>query len=285
MPGDLLLAIMFGAKLALYGSVLIASGLGLHVVLGIIDHAGLGAAMRGFVIASIAALAAAMLRLVLLNAQLAGNLGGALDTASFAWIWQAHGPAFLTLAVGAALAAVAAALQARWLAGLAAIAMCASFALTGHVQALEPRGPAPLIVALHVGIAAFWAAAPVSLWPNDGIGDASLVKRLQRFSDGAVIVVPVLFAAGVWLAWRLAGGFTAVFASDYGRLLLLKLAVAAAALALGALNKRFVSVMLRTAPTHGRRWLKCTLTADTGLFALALILIAFATTFTGPPAM
>lgn len=173
----------------------------------------------------------------------------------------------------------------RILMGLGALAIAASFALTGHSQALEPPGLAPWALAAHALIAAFWFAAPITLWPKADLTDEVLLERNRRFSVLAVAFIPILFALGLWLLWRLAGGVEAAVSSLYGQLLIAKLSAASAALGLGAFNKFAVTAALQSSPERGRVMLARTLTLDAVLFVIALGLVGWATTMTGPPEM
>ena len=78
---------------------------------------------------------------------------------------------------------------------------------------------------MHVFIAGFWLAAPVSLYPAPTQEDSELLSRLRRFSSIAVVAIPVLIALGAWLAWTLVGGPEKLFGTTYGLLLLAKLAI------------------------------------------------------------
>jgi putative copper export protein len=158
----------------------------------------------------------------------------------------------------------------------------AGFALTGHTQGLTEPGFAPPAVALHVLIAGFWVAAPVTLWPVTSLADGRLLARLERFSVVAVAAIPILVALGVWLAWRLAGGFAPLIASTYGLLLLLKLLVALAAMGMGALNRQVVTGKVRQNAAVGRRWLRTTLAIETTLFLVAIMAVSAATTIGAP---
>lgn len=136
---------------------------------------------------------------------------------------------------------------------------------------------------LHVLLAAFWFAGPITLWPALILDEAALSRRMARFSDIAVAAVPLLLASDLRLALLLAGGWTPLFTSLYGQLLLAKLGAATVALALGAYNKTIVTAQLRNAHEAGRRALKRTLGLDIALFLTALSAIAAATSLTGPP--
>lgn len=282
MEVDPFAPLLFAIKLGLYGSALLAAGLGLHASLNIIDQNDERRALRSGALAALAALSFAALRLALANIQL-GGVDALFDSATMSWTWPALGPSSLAIAVGAAASVVGWLLRSRIATGAGAIAFAASFALTGHSQALEAPGLAPWAVATHVLIAAFWFAAPITLWPTHDLDVSALTTRVGRFSTVAVAAIPILFALGLWLALLLAGGLTPLLTSLYGQLLLAKFAAASFALALGAYNKATVNSRLQTAPERGLRALKLTLSFDIALFAIALTAVAAATTITGPP--
>ncbi len=284
MAGDALAPLMLALKLALYAAALLSAGLALHGALGVVERGARAAWIRNAALAAAFALAFGALKLLLLNAQLAGGLAHAFDAESFGWTWAMHAPAFIALAIGAVAALAASASQRHWLGLITVLGFSASFALTGHTQALATPGLAPWAVGLHVLIASFWLAAPISLWPRSALADEALHRRLERFSAGAAIAVPVLFLAGLWLAWRIAGGITPLLDSAYGRLLIAKLAVATVALGLGAFNKQVITAMVATNPAQARAWLRGTLTAEAGMFAVALFIVGWATTLAGPAA-
>ena len=282
MEADPLAPVLFAIKLGLYGSVLLAAGLALHASLNIVARADTSRAMRSATLASVVAAFFAALRLGLANVQLGGG-DALLDPATLSWTWPALGPSLTATAIGAVAFATGWRLRSRIAAGIGAVALAISFGLTGHSQALESPGLAPWAVASHVLIAAFWLAGPITLWPARNLEESALIRRMTRFSDLAVVAVPLLFALGLWLTLFLAGGWTQVLTSFYGRLLLAKLGAASFALGLGAYNKTIVTTRLRTAPEAGRRALRLTLGLDTALFLIALSAIAAATSLTGPP--
>jgi putative copper export protein len=212
-----------------------------------------------------------------------GGGGALLDPATLSWTWPALGPSSTLIALGAIALVIGWLLRSRIAAGVGAAALASSFGLTGHSQALDSPGLAPWAVALHVLIAAFWLAGPITLWPTHNLEGAALTARVTRFSNVAVAAIPLLFVLGLWLALLLAGGWTPLLTSLYGQLLLAKLAAASFALALGAYNKSVVTAQLRTALDAGRRTLKLTLRLDAVLFFIALGAIAAATSLTGPP--
>lgn len=284
MEPDSLTPYLLAIKVTLYAATLLASGVSLHVSLGLIEPAGRrGAAICAGAFA-LAALFLMSAKLLVINAQIAGGMEQAFDSASFAWTWRTQGMAALAIVFGAAAILLAVLTGVFGLAGIGAIAFALSFALTGHSQALDSPGIAPWGVAVHVVIAAFWIAAPLTLWPSQRLSDIDLTGRLERFSSIALFVVPLLFMLGLWLAWRLAGGVQQLITSDYGRLLLLKLVIAAIALGLGGLNKFVTTPIMARDPLRGRRLLTRSLIAEATVFGAAIMIVAWATTITGPPA-
>jgi putative copper export protein len=282
VEADPLAPALFAFKLGLYGSALLAAGLGLHASLGIIARTDYLRAMGTATGAGAVALVFAALRWGVANVQLGG--GAALfDPATLAWTWPILGPSSTAVAAGSAALAAGWLLRSKVAASAGAAALVASFALTGHSQALESPGLAPWAVGLHALIGAFWLAGPITLWPARQLEYANMTARIVRFSKYAVACVPVLFALGLWLAFELAGGWSALVTSLYGRLLLAKLCAASFALALGAYNRTIVTARLRTTPDAGQRALRQTLSLEAILFCIVLSAVAAATSFTGPP--
>ncbi|WP_135210614.1 CopD family protein [Vitreimonas flagellata] len=282
MEADPLAPALFAIKLGLYGSALLAAGLGLHASLNIIAREDRPRALRTAAVAGLTALIFAALRLGLANVQL-GGANALLDPATLSWTWPALGPSSTAVVVGAVAMAAGWLLRSSIATAIGAIAFSISFGLTGHTQALESPGLAPWALGAHVLIAAFWFAGPITLWPARSLEEATLAARVTRFSKFAVAAVPALFALGVWLGLLLAGGWTPLLTSLYGQLLIAKLAAANFALALGAYNKSVVTARLQTAPETGQRALRLTLGLDAVLFLIALAAIAAATSLTGPP--
>ncbi len=282
MEADPLALALFGIKLGLNGSALLATGLALHASLNIIARADYSRTLRIATFASVIALLFAVFRLGLANVQLGGG-SALLDPATLSWTWPALGPSLTATAIGAVALSIGLLLRWKIAAGIGAVALAASFGLTGHSQALESPGLAPWAATFHVLIAAFWIVGPLTLWPVRNLDDTTLNARVTRFSNIAIAAVPLLFLVGLWLALLLAGGWSALLTSLYGQLLLAKLGAATVALTLGVYNKTIVAARLRTTPEAGRRALKLTLGVDAVLFLIALCAIAVATSLTGPP--
>ena len=263
-------------KIVLYAGLLAGVGLSLQQI-------ALGAEFRRVIIVGALLLAFCVpVRLFLLNAELAGGLQHALDFSMFDWVWtpnQAQTLAYLSGAV-AMLVGVLARLPLMLIVGVLTILV--GVGLGGHTRGLETPGMIPWIASLHVGLAAFWVSAPIALWPSQNIDDDVLLHRMERFSAIAIWGVPLVFAGGVWLGALLTGSFSGMAMTGYGRLLILKLVLACAALTLGGANKYWVTQKLRANPTAGRRLLRRILIVDGIIFSGIVLIIVLATTITGP---
>lgn len=251
---------------------LIACATGVKRTLGVSASTVLALAVLGFYAA----------RLLFANAKLGGTPAAAVDSETFPWIWRIYKMQAYAVVIGCLSAILGALLRQRLAMLAAALILSAGFGLSGHTQGLESPGVMPWLAALHVLVAGFWFAAPVSLWPAVAIDDRELVRRLETFSRIAQFAIPALFAAGLVLAWRLADGWDGLIGSAYGRLLIAKLTAASIALALGAFNKMSVTKRIERDGKFGRRILRLTLSAEFALFLLTIGVIAFATTIQGP---
>ena len=276
MPDAFTLAV-FAAKLCVLAAALTSAGLGWAIALG----GDLARRVRRALVfaAALAAVLAYALLLLTANAQLGGAWASALDPSTLGRIWPGRQAPVLVLSPGLASLVPSAVAQPPSPGPPAVLRIGVSFALSGHAAALEDGLLAQIGVAIHGFAASFWFIAPLLLWPRGDGYDASVVRR---FSEAAIWIVPMVFAAGGYLAWRLAGGLTELFTTAYGQLLSAKLAVALVVLALGAVNKQIVSRWLATDPPQGRRLLRLTLGADAAVFLTALALVSWASTVSGP---
>ena len=171
----------------------------------------------------------------------------------------------------------------RWPAAIGAVLVAASFAMVGH-SLREPRAALALLVVLHVLTAAYWlgAFAPLhhaarTLAPSDAGALA------EDFGRKALAGVAVLVAAGAGLLVVLAGGPLAVLASDWGRLLAVKLVLVAGLLALAARNKRHLSPALSRGDEAAAAALRGSIRREVGLVALVLLATAAMTSTASPP--
>ncbi len=257
----------------------LATGLALHALLGIADMQRWS---RGIIVVVLSSVLFALGRLLMLNAELGGGIASALDTAMLPFAWATLRDTTQTLLAGGALILAGAVLRSRWLAGAGGFAMAASFALTGHSLGAEPTWLIRPGLAAHVLIAGFWLAAPATLFPAGEHGNASLPERLERFSRVAVVAIPALAALGLFLGWRIAGGWQPLLTTAYGWLILSKLGLTALAMALGAINKFHLTSLVRREPQRGMRLLALVLRIEAALFVAALATVSLATTILPP---
>lgn len=161
-----------------------------------------------------------------------------------------------------------------------------SFAVTGHAGSVGPGYLPQLLVGAHVLAVSFWIGALVPLFKIASNPEFSRIGAiLRRFGSIAVFIVPGLIVAGLVLLWLLLGSLEAIFTSEYGQLVLLKLSFVAGLLTLAAINK------LRLTPgvTAGNRAAAARLRwaiAGEMILATAIFLVtAIFTTAVGPHAM
>jgi putative copper export protein len=269
----------FAARLGFNLAALLAIGLALHAVFGIARtqetrRLALGAALAALIILA--------LRWLVSVAQLGGTWAGAFDPALQAMMWSTLGATYLAAAAGSVLVATGAAARSRPASAAGAGFLAASYGLAGHAVALDPPGPWPAVVALHVALVGFWLAAPATLWPRAGLADEGLVARLRRFSRIAIVLAPLALVLGLAAAWTLAGGMAGLLGTPYGQLLLAKTLAAAGALGFGAANQRWITGLVEHDAPRGRRWLARTLAAEAALFVFAAVAVSVATSRVGP---
>ncbi|HEY0425433.1 MAG TPA: copper homeostasis membrane protein CopD [Rhodopila sp.] len=152
---------------------------------------------------------------------------------------------------------------ADWLAVAAATGLTAAVAWTGHGGSTSGElGKLHLAAdALHLIAAASWIGGLIPLvlllaqarkhptveWASIA-GDAA-----ERFSILGVVSVATLMATGFVNAWILVGSFDALFVTEYGRLLMLKIIVFAVLLVLAAINRFWLTPRLAAPPENGAR--------------------------------
>jgi copper resistance protein D len=125
-------------------------------------------------------------------------------------------------------------------------AILASLALAGHSDAIVVNtGPWPIFGDIgHLVAAAFWPGGlpPLLLFLLKQSRAANQGARMfvadvvRRFSGLSLVVVGILIATGLLNTYFIVGSPGALFTTDYGRLLLLKIALFILMLGLGALN-------------------------------------------------
>jgi putative copper resistance protein D len=170
-----------------------------------------------------------------------------------------------------------------WLALAAGLGLVASLAWTGHAGATAGQAGDLHVAAdaLHLCAAAAWIGGLLSLLlffaaarRTRSPDRMSLVRKAtERFSIMGMVSVAVLLATGLVNAWILVGSFHALIVTEYGQLLLLKLGVFAAMLALAAANRFWLTPRLGLSDLRALRWLarNSAIELALGLAVLAIV--------------
>jgi putative copper resistance protein D len=185
--------------------------------------------------------------------RLAGEWSGIVDAHLQSVVWSRRpGLSSLTCAVGLWVLAVAGGGSKRWSAtvgSVGAVAVIGSFALTGHTTEAAHAGRLQGLLALHVGLAAYWIGAVAGLGRLTRQSDSvSVARAAARFSATAVWLVPLILPVGGLLIWGLLPDLAAV-RTPYGGFLLVKALGFFGLLVLAARNRlRLLPAMVAAAP-------------------------------------
>jgi len=168
-------------------------------------------------------------------------------------------------------------------------------AAAGHAAAVEPETARAIALdALHVLGAGVWVGGllPLALLLRAAAGERGADARpyavlaARRFSRVALGVVLVLLATGTLLAIANVGNVAGLVGTTYGRLLVAKLVLVLAALALAGVNRAIhLGQLAGDGPTVGRPAMRrlATFVAGEGVIALAILGLV-ATLSVTPPA-
>jgi putative copper resistance protein D len=283
-------AALIAVKTSTYGGTLCAAGASYFLVYcrALITRAErrhIAALLLGA--AALAVLAGAA-QILLVAGSMSADASGALDGSLLSMVWQAGaGRAYVIRAIGLALAALLVMSERLAAPALLGAAMAAtSFAWTGHARAL-PADRIPLLLqGIHLLAAAFWLGALVPLFIVARSEDVPRVAAAAaRFASRAMLAVGALIAAGAALLGLLLGDPAALWGSDYGRLVMLKLALVGGLLSVAAFNKLRLTPRLRAGDARAASQLRTSIQAEWVLAAFILAATATFTTVTGPPAL
>lgn len=132
-----------------------------------------------------------------------------------------------------------------------------ALAWTGHAAAAEGPWRAAHIGSdvVHLLAAGGWLGALPGLafvLPKTANAEDAL-RATRRFSAFAIACVAALILSGIGNSWFLVGSLPALAGTDYGRLLLLKLALLAAMLGLAAVNRTVLTPRLANGDRRAQR--------------------------------
>jgi copper resistance protein D len=143
---------------------------------------------------------------------------------------------------------------ARWLALASALGLVAAIAWTGHAgSTVGEMGLLHLTAdTLHLIASAAWTGGLVPFvlllaaarrYPREA--SAQLARdATQRFSTLGIASVAVLLGSGIVNAWILVGSVNGLIVTEYGRLLMLKIALFAVMVAFAAVNRSWLTPRL-----------------------------------------
>ncbi|HEX3395717.1 MAG TPA: CopD family protein [Steroidobacteraceae bacterium] len=233
------------------------------------------------------AAAASILRILLLAGSMSGDLAGMFNGTFASMILSAGEGRATGLRMGG-LALMLFAFSAnpvlRRCALLGAIVASTSFAWVGHIHGLAPNTAPTLLLCLHLLCVAFWLGAlPPLLIIAAGSNVAQVAAAAARFGKLALRVVALLLAAGASLLLMLIGHAAQFWASDYGRMMVIKLVAVAALLSAAAWNKLQLTPRLLKGDARAVAMFRRSLIAEMSVGALILLTTAALTTLAGPP--
>lgn len=174
------------------------------------------------------------------------------------------------------------------LATVAAGVLAMTPALSGHAAAARFAPLAVVADWLHVLGAGAWlgglavvvaVGVPTAMRLDTATRDRAVADLVHAFSPTALAFASLVAATGVLASWLHLGHVAALWQSDYGRTLLLKLALVAAVVAAGAYNWRRVRPALGGGGVTGR----LRRATATELAVAALVLAATAVLVATPP--
>jgi copper resistance protein D len=216
-----------------------------------------------------------------------GVLWTALSQTTFGQAWLAR--FVLACALAATLPALLSADVKKWIAVVSVISAAAfvgTLAWSGHAAGgLGVEAVAhPIADVLHVAAAA-WVGALVPLivlFATVGADEPSLAiarTATKRFSILGIVSVGTLIVTGIVNTWYLAGSVPALLGTDYGHLLLIKIALFAAMVAIAAINRlRLTPQLLQEASIAeslgALRQLRRNASAETAAGALVIAIVA-----------
>lgn len=156
-----------------------------------------------------------------------------------------------------------------------ALALVASESFIGHTVSEGDRGLMALSDAVHVAAAALWSAGTAllaaTLWRRRRRGEPRDAKVIAvRFSVLATYALGAVAISGTILAISILGGIGEVFSTDFGRMLLIKLALVAPIVGIGWWNHRVVVPAIARGDRAAADRLRITATVEVALFVAVL---------------
>ena len=161
-----------------------------------------------------------------------------------------------------------------------------ALSLSGHASTAAPQLLNRPAVFLHAVCVAFWIGSLLPLCLAVGSartrGPHSVGAQLERFSRAIPLVIVLLVASGLWLAFVQLDRIAALWTTSYGQLLACKLACVVVLLALAATNRYRLVPKFETGSAAAARPLATVIAFELIIALLILSLVAL-WRFTPPP--
>ena len=163
------------------------------------------------------------------------------------------------------------------LAAVGALLLIFSESFIGHTASSEPRVLMVVSDAVHLAAAGVWAAGAwllaATLWHrrkrNQPLDARLLAVRFSLLATWSLIAVSV---SGVLLAWAILDQLSALWESQFGRLLMAKVAVVAIIGSFGLHNRRVLLPALQSGDQLSEERFRKTIMVESGLFVFVLLL-------------
>jgi copper transport protein len=164
------------------------------------------------------------------------------------------------------------------LAGSAVVAI--GFASSGHTESTDPRAVMYAADVVHVLAAGAWAgglallATDLRAAQRGHLSPAVAAVRVARFSALAAVVSIAAAVAGVALSWGTVRHLDALTSTDYGRTLLVKVAVVALVGVAAVYNNRRLVPAVQRGVDRARELLRHTVRAELAGIAIVVVVTA-----------
>ena len=253
---DVLGLAAIATKFALYLGVLISSGTVFTSLAFRLD------AYRGHSTSlAILGLCAALFSFLLLSANLTGDVSGFLDRELLLLLWST--PAGTTLAyqitgMGLLVCGLFLGQPGRWISAFGGLIAIWSFSSIGHIVG-QDRLLLKITLATHLTAIAFWLGVlkPLTKLSSTAQTWPTAANLGHRFGLVAIILVPLLLAAGVYMSFILVGSLNALVNTSYGQTLILKSTLVSLLLALAAANKfKFIPALRQGNPQAAEKLIR-----------------------------
>ena len=161
----------------------------------------------------------------------------------------------------------------------ALIILAFSHRVSGHVSVLSIVAQTSIM--LHFIAFALWIGC---LYPflqlSKSTSLETLQKTLKRFGDNAIAILSILFLAGILMSWELLDSPFDLINTGYGVVLLVKLVLVAAILAVAAINKLVLVPSMLASVSISR--LQTSIRVELAIALAILIVTSYLSTVVGP---